>query len=36
MPIMDGIEASKRIKKMMFDNVIQQVPIVGLTSFNSA
>jgi CheY-like chemotaxis protein len=35
MPIMDGIEATKRIKKLMYDGLLPATHIVGLTAFTS-
>jgi len=36
MPIMDGIECTKNLRRMMSQKEIQAVPIVGLTAFTSA
>lgn len=35
MPIMDGLEATRRLTKMMDNNEIQRIPIIGLTAFTS-
>ena len=33
MPVMNGIDATKKIKKLMADQVIPNIPIVALTAY---
>lgn len=35
MPVMDGIECTIQLKKMMKDNIIPNINIIGLTAFTS-
>lgn len=34
MPIMDGIEATQRLRKMMIEKEINYIPIIGLSAFS--